>query len=444
MKLFHKIESDGSRTEKRTFLENATGGSGSAPKGSAINGSVANGSAASLLKAALFLAVFLLLLAMPVRAMGLGNLLSTMMNTAYRLLIDTCLYIMALAVLAGAVSALLAEFGVLELLNRVLSPLMKPLWGMPGAAALGLITTYLSDNPAILTLANDKNYRQYFKAYQIPALTNLGTAFGMGLIVTSNMLGLPSMEGKLGAAVICGNLGAVAGSILCTRLMLGAAKKNFGPDLPALEMGSGKADENCAGVELSGARAAGLEDDTACGTGATASAKSGESFFLRVMNALLRGGKVGVDMGLGIIPGVCIICTIVMMLTNGPSEAGVYTGAAYEGIQVLPWIGEKLQFILTPLFGFSSSACVSVPVTALGSAGAALGTVRTLAGEGLITAGDVAVFTGMCMCWSGYLSTHCSMMDVLGCRNLVGKSILFHTLGGLLAGVTAHLLFLLF
>lgn len=142
-----------------------------------------------------FLAIFLLIFSLFVRPMGLVNTRNTLMNTAYHLLIDTSLYIMAIAVLAGAISALFTEFGVIDFLNRLLSPLLRPLFGMPGAAALGVVTTYLSDNPAILTLADDKGFRRYFKAYQIPALTNIGTSFGMGLIVTTFVLGLGGVVG---------------------------------------------------------------------------------------------------------------------------------------------------------------------------------------------------------------------------------------------------------
>ena len=39
------------------------------------------------------------------------------------------------------------------------------------------------------------------------------------------------------------------------------------------------------------------------------------------------------------------------------------------------------------------------------------------------------------------LSTHVSMMDVLGCRQHTGKAIVSHTVGGLFAGVAAHWLF---
>ena len=370
------------------------------------------------LKSLLFLIAFLAAFSMFAIPMGLGNALNTLMNTAYELLIGTVFKIMAIAVIAGAISNLLTEFGVVALLNKLLSPLMRPLFGMPGASALGIVSTYLSDNPAILTLADDHKFRRYFKAYQVPALTNLGTAFGMGLIVTSFSL---SLSGKLGGGVwkaaVCGNLGAIVGAIISTRLMLMFMKKHYGSEAPALTEAQVHAEE--------------------------AAHSHHEKGFLHVMTALLEGGEKGVRMGLGIIPGVLIICSLVLMLTNGPTD-GVYTGAAYEGIAVLPWIANKLSFLLQPLFGFTSGEALAVPATALGSAGAALGIIDSYASRGLVSVNDLSVFTAICMCWGGYLSTHVSMMDVLGCREHTGKAILCHTIGGAVAGVAAHWLYVLF
>ncbi len=368
------------------------------------------------LKAALFFFVFLLIFSVFAVPMGLGNAINTLMNTAYRVLMDTVFYIMAIAVIAGALSNLLTEFGVVALLNKLLSPLMKPLFGMPGASALGIVSTYLSDNPAILTLADDRKFRQYFKAYQIPALTNLGTAFGMGLIVTSFVLGMGTTLGKgVGMAALCGNLGAVTGAIVSTRLMLLFMKKVYGKDAPAMD----EAYEHEHPVHV-----------------------SNQKGLLHVLDAIMEGGKKGVDLGLGIIPGVLIICSVVLMLTNG-KPAGGYSGEAFEGIALLPRVAEKIGFLLKPLFGFDSGEALAVPVTALGSAGAAMSLIPKFAREGLIDTGDVAVFTAICMCWSGYLSTHVSMMDVLGCNEHTGKAILSHTIGGIVAGVAAHWLYVL-
>jgi DNA-nicking Smr family endonuclease len=166
--------------------------------------------------------------------MGMINMLNTMMNTAFDLLLNTCFYLMAICVLAGALSALLTEFGVVGVVNRLLSPLLGPLYDLPGAASLGVVTTFLSDNPAILTLANDHAFRKYFKKYQLPALTNLGTAFGMGLIVCTYMISLQSMTGISHVKpVLVGFLGAAIGSIVSVRIMLTFTKKLYGTTEPA-------------------------------------------------------------------------------------------------------------------------------------------------------------------------------------------------------------------
>ncbi len=368
-----------------------------------------------------FIAVFVGIFVYLGTGMGAVNMVNTMMNTAYQLLLDTVLYIMAIAVLAGAISGLFTEFGVVALINKLLSPLMGPLYGLPGAGIIGVLATYLSDNPAILTLADQREFRRYFKKYQLPALTNIGTAFGMGMIITTFVIGVKNPAGgTFLASALTGNLGAIAGSIVSVRLMLFFTAKVYGKT------------EMCITGE---AKAALKQDERAVRPGSVGN---------RVLGAILDGGKAGVDMGMAIIPGVLIICTLVLMLTNGPSSSGVYTGAAYEGVALLPAIGDKLQFLLKPLFGFSSSNCIAVPVTALGAAGAAIGLIPQMVQEGTAVGNDIAVFTAMCMCWSGYLSTHVAMMDSLGCKELTGKAILSHTIGGLFAGVMAHLFYQLF
>ena len=347
--------------------------------------------------------------------MGFINAINTLLNTAHDLLMNTVFRIMAIAVVAGAIGSILTEFGVISLANKILSPLMEPLYGLPGASVISVFTTYLSDNPAVLTLAEDRRFRRYFKKYQLPALTNLGTAFGMGLIVSIFMMGIPSPSGEsFILPALIGNVGAVIGSIVSVRLMLMHTKKVYGTE----EEAEGFNGDDYDIVEFREVREGNIAE--------------------RLMDAMLEGGASGVNVGVAIIPGVLIICSIVMMLSNGPSEAGTYTGAAYEGIELLPWIGEKLSFIIKPLFGFSSAAAISVPITALGAAGAAIGIAANMVRDGLAHGYDVAVFTAMCMCWSGYLSTHVAMMDGLNLRNLTGRAIFSHTVGGICAGIAAN------
>ena len=344
--------------------------------------------------------------------MGLPNMMNTIMQTAYSLLLETVFYIMAITVVSGALGNLLVEFGVVRLIEVVLRPLMKPLYNLPGVAALGGVMTFLSDNPAIISLSKDAHFARYFKKYQLISLTNFGTAFGMGLVVIMFMMG----KGYLPAALV-GLLGAVIGSIVSTRLMQCFILKS-NPELN-VEISDKEGDEE------------------------KISFKSEGSVFLRFLNAILDGGKSGVDIGLAIIPGVLIISTVVMMLTFGAPEGG-YNGGAYEGIALLPYLAGKIDFVFNWLFGFESPQLVAFPITALGAVGAALGLIPRFIQEGIINGNAIAVFTAMGMCWSGYLSTHTAMLDSLGFRSLTSKAILAHTVGGLVAGVAAHWLYVLF
>ncbi len=266
--------------------------------------------------------------------------------------------------------------------------------------------------------------------------------------------------------VLLGNLGAVVGSIVSVNLMVYYSKKYFAS--------RGELDNQEVADKFT------LE---------TREIRRG-TVFERFLEAMLEGGKVGVGMGMAIIPGVIIICTTVLMLTNGMPEGG-YTGAAYEGIGILPIIGAKVNFILKPLFGFSSPEAIAFPITALGAVGAAIGLVpqfikegvigpreitvflKPLFGfsspeaiafpitalgavgaaiglvpqfikEGVIGPREITVFTAMGMCWSGYLSTHVAMMDSLNYRELTGKAIFSHTIGGIAAGISANLFYSLF
>ena len=364
------------------------------------------------IEALVFLAVFFVAFGILARRMGTPNMLNTMMKTAHDLLLNTCFYLMGITVLTGALGRLLTEFGVVRLLENILRPLMKPLFNLPGVAALGAVLTFLSDNPAIISLAHDKNFSSYFKKYQLISLTNFGTAFGMGLVVIAFMVG----KGYgMGASI--GLLGAVVGSIVSTRLMQRSIIKAY----PQYK-----------------------EEEAAGGDKEKISFKSEGGVFIRGLNAILDGGKDGVQLGLAIIPGVLVISTVVMMITFGAGAGGSYTGAAYEGVPLLPWLAGKVNFLFEWLFGFQHPELIAFPITALGAVGAALGLVPTFIAEGFVDNNVIAVFTAMGMCWSGYLSTHSAMLDSLGYRNLVPKAIGAHTIGGLCAGVSAHLFYLLF
>ncbi len=348
------------------------------------------------------------------RSMGTANMLNTMMHTAHDLLLNTVFYLMGICVLTGALGRIFVEFGVVKLLERILRPLMRPLFNLPGVASLGAVMTFLSDNPAIISLASDKRFSSYFKKFQFISLTNFGTAFGMGLLVMVFMVG----QGYFWEPAV-GFVGAFCGCVVSTRIMQHFVLRNYPHYLTEsvdVEKPMDKTEEDEGGEK---------------------------TVFIRVLNSLLDGGRSGVDVGLAIIPGVLIISTFVMILTFGPSAGGEYTGAAYEGVALLPWLAGKVNFVFEWLFGFGDPHLIAFPITALGAVGAALGLVPNFIAQGWIDGNAIAVFTAIGMCWSVFLSTHTAMLDTLGYRDLTSKAILAHTIGGIVAAIAAHLLFIL-
>ena len=368
----------------------------------------------SIVEAVVFLTLLVVVFTLLGTRMGGANMIKTIMNTAHDLLLNTVFYLMGITVLSGALSKLMSEFGVVSLLEKVLRPLMKPLYNLPGVAALGGVMTFLSDNPAIIALSKDKKFASYFKKYQLISLTNFGTAFGMGFVVIVTMVGYT----QVGAALV-GFVGAICGSIISTRLMQRSCLKDY--------------------PELDSPVSATLEE----GFPELEEKQKKDSVFMRFLNAILDGGKNGVELGLQIIPGVLIITTAVIMITFGPGEGGVYDGSSSQGVPILPWLAEKIHWVFEWLFGFKDMELIAFPMTALGAVGASLGLLPTFNAAGILDGNAIAVFTAIGMCWSGFLSTHTAMLDSLGYRKVISKALGAHTIAGLCAGVIAHFLYLL-
>ena len=367
----------------------------------------------SSVEALVFLCILLTVFGLLGARMGGGNMLKTIMNTAHDLLLNTVFYLMGITVLTGALSKLMSEFGVVTLLESTLRPLMRPLYNLPGVAALGAVMTFLSDNPAIIALSKDKTFSGYFKKYQLISLTNFGTAFGMGFVVIITMIGYGYLSGAL-----VGLFGAFCGSVISTRIMQRKCLKAFPElDTPVLEQAPEAVRPE------------------------TPEAEKKDSLFMRFLNAVLDGGKNGVDLGMQIIPGVLIITTAVLMITFG-AEGG-YDGSAYQGVPILPWLAEKIHWVFEGLFGFHDMRLIAFPMTALGAVGASLGLLPAFDAAGILDGNAIAVFTAIGMCWSGFLSTHTAMLDSLGYRNAISKAIGAHAVAGLCAGVIAHYAFLL-
>ena len=310
------------------------------------------------------------------RTMGVTHMFNTLFNTAHQLLLNTVLFLMGITVLTGAAGRLLVEFRVISLIERLLVPLMRPLFNLPGRAAMAAMMTFFSDNPAIISLARDHRFNRSFKLPEIISLTNFGTSFGMGLIVITFMATLQNQQtgSTYFVPAMIGLAGAVIGAIISTRLMQRFIANDVSlHELSVADTHSDMLDEY----------------------------SSTDPVWLRFLNSLLDGGKGGVKMGVAIIPGVVIISTFVMVLTFGAPATG-YTGGAFEGVALLPRLAGHVSWLFELLFGFEHAELVAFPITSLGAVGAAMSLVPNFISQGIISGSDIAVFTAMGMCWSGY------------------------------------------
>lgn len=349
--------------------------------------------------------------------MGFTNMLNTIMRTAHDLLLNTVFYLMAMCVLTGALSRIFSVFGVVDLLQRILKPVLRPLFNLPGVSSAGALMTFLSDKPAIISVAKNPQFARYFKRFQHISLVNFAGSYAMGLLVIIFMMGHGFYTEPL-----YGLVGAIIGSIIATRLMQRLVLKEC-PQYKDEDVISSDETTDRTPYETH-------PDDPR------------QTLFVRVLDALLDGGKSGVEVGLAIIPGVLIISTLVMTLTFGTDpDTGTYTGEAYQGTELLPLLAGKAGFVFKWLFGFNASELVAFPITALGTVGAALGLIPEMMSKGIIDSNAIAVFTAMGMCWSGFLSADAATLDSLGYRHFISRSFTCTFIGGIAAGIVTHWLF---
>jgi spore maturation protein SpmB len=349
--------------------------------------------------------------------MGFTNMLNTIMRTAHDLLLNTVFYLMAMCVLTGALSRIFSVFGVVDLLQRILKPVLRPLFNLPGVSSAGALMTFLSDKPAIISVAKNPQFARYFKRFQHISLVNFAGSYAMGLLVIIFMMGHGFYTEPL-----YGLVGAIIGSIIATRLMQRLVLKEC-PQYKYEDVISSDETTERTPYETH------PEDPR-------------QTLFVRVLDALLDGGKSGVEVGLAIIPGVLIISTLVMTLTFGTDpDTGTYTGEAYQGTELLPLLAGKAGFVFKWLFGFNASELVAFPITALGTVGAALGLIPEMMSKGIIDSNAIAVFTAMGMCWSGFLSADAATLDSLGYRHFISRSFTCTFIGGIAAGIVTHWLF---
>ena len=72
--------------------------------------------------------------------MGVSQMLNTIMKTAHDLLLNTVFYLMGVTVITGAIGKIFIEFGVVNLLEKILRPMMRPIFNLKMHQMIGHCT----------------------------------------------------------------------------------------------------------------------------------------------------------------------------------------------------------------------------------------------------------------------------------------------------------------
>lgn len=128
------------------------------------------------------LAVIFALFGYIASVMGTPNMLNTIMKTAHDLLLNTVFYLMGICVITGALGRLFVEFGVVNLLEKMLRPLMRPLFNLPGVASLGAVMHIPFRQPGHHFVVSGQALQQFFQKVSIYLLDQLWNRLRYGSV----------------------------------------------------------------------------------------------------------------------------------------------------------------------------------------------------------------------------------------------------------------------
>ena len=217
-------------------------------------------------------------------------------DTGGLVLSDLLPVLFSIFLFAGLFLPLLLDFGLLEFIGCLLVKVMRPIFGLPGRAAIDCIASWLGDG-TIGVLLTSKQYEEGFYTEREAAV--IGTTFSLVSITFSlvviNTVGLGHLFVPFYLTITFASLVA---AIIMPKLPPLSRKKNvlYDGSLPNFNEESGQTDHSLkTGFKL-----------------ATEKATS-QSFVKRV---LIDGVKNVLDMWLGVIPVVMAIGTLALILAT--------------------------------------------------------------------------------------------------------------------------------
>lgn len=270
----------------------------------------------------------------------------TSADTGRLVLSDLLPVLFSIFLFAGLFLPLLLDFGLLEFIGCLLVKVMRPIFGLPGRAAIDCIASWLGDG-TIGVLLTSKQYEEGF--YTEREAVVIGTTFSLVSITFSlvviNTVGLGHLFVPFYLTVTFASLVA---AIIMPKLPPLSRKKNilYDGSLPSSQEEPGQAGNSLkTGFNLATEKAA------------------SESFLKRI---LIDGSKNVLDMWLGVIPVVMAIGTLALILATYTPLFEIL-GLPFTPILNLLAVPEAAAASQTLIAGFADMLLPSVLATSIES-----------------------------------------------------------------------------
>lgn len=270
----------------------------------------------------------------------------TSADTGRLVLSDLLPVLFSIFLFAGLFLPLLLDFGLLEFIGCLLVKVMRPIFGLPGRAAIDCIASWLGDG-TIGVLLTSKQYEEGF--YTEREAVVIGTTFSLVSITFSlvviNTVGLGHLFVPFYLTVTFASLVA---AIIMPKLPPLSRKRNilYDGSLPSSQEEPGQAGNSLkTGFNLATEKAA------------------SESFLKRI---LIDGAKNVLDMWLGVIPVVMAIGTLALILATYTPLFEIL-GLPFTPILNLLAVPEAAAASQTLIAGFADMLLPSVLATGIES-----------------------------------------------------------------------------
>lgn len=270
----------------------------------------------------------------------------TSADTGRLVLSDLLPVLFSIFLFAGLFLPLLLDFGLLEFIGCLLVKVMRPIFGLPGRAAIDCIASWLGDG-TIGVLLTSKQYEEGF--YTEREAVVIGTTFSLVSITFSlvviNTVGLGHLFVPFYLTVTFASLVA---AIIMPKLPPLSRKRNilYDGSLPSSQEEPGQVGNSLkTGFNLATEKAA------------------SESFLKRI---LIDGSKNVLDMWLGVIPVVMAIGTLALILATYTPLFEIL-GLPFTPILNLLAVPEAAAASQTLIAGFADMLLPSVLATSIES-----------------------------------------------------------------------------